>query len=283
MKMGKGFENFKKQKKYLVCVDSDGCAIDSMDCKHIQCFGPCLVKEWGLEKYQNRILERWNSINLYTMTRGVNRFQGLAMMLREIHEQMTTIEDIDTLLQWVEETKELSNASLEREMERTKTGGESLKKALSWSNAVNREIKKLPKERIRPFDGVKETLAYIHETCDVAIVSSANYEAVMEEWNRFGLLDYVDVVLAQNAGTKKVCIEKLLSYGYETGNVMMVGDAPGDQAAAQANGVFYYPILVGREVESWTDIRQALEGLQSGTYEGEYQDMLYRAFVENLS
>ena len=41
---------FKKKKDFLVCVDSDGCAMDTMDVKHKECFGPCLVREWKLEK-----------------------------------------------------------------------------------------------------------------------------------------------------------------------------------------------------------------------------------------
>ena len=39
------------RKDYLICVDSDGCAIDSMDIKHVRCFGPCLIKEWDLEEW----------------------------------------------------------------------------------------------------------------------------------------------------------------------------------------------------------------------------------------
>ena len=72
-------DNFKKTKEFLVCVDSDGCAMDTMDIKHIRCFGPVMVEQWGLQKWKKQILERWNEINLYSMTRGINRFKGLAI------------------------------------------------------------------------------------------------------------------------------------------------------------------------------------------------------------
>ena len=71
-----------KRKSYLVCVDSDGCAIDTMSIKHTRCFGPCLVREWGLQEWEQAILDRWNQINLYSLTRGVNRFRGLVMLLQ---------------------------------------------------------------------------------------------------------------------------------------------------------------------------------------------------------
>ena len=51
--MANNLLNFKKEKDFLVCVDSDGCAIDSMDIKHINCFGPCMVDEWDLSKWHD--------------------------------------------------------------------------------------------------------------------------------------------------------------------------------------------------------------------------------------
>ena len=96
--MAKNLEQYQKKHDYLICVDSDGCAMDTMDVKHFRCFGPCMVEEWGLQQWAEAILARWNDINLYTMTRGINRFKGLAMALEEINGQYTAIEDIATLL-----------------------------------------------------------------------------------------------------------------------------------------------------------------------------------------
>ena len=50
------FDSFVKKHDYLVCVDSDGCVMDTMNCKHFHCFGPCMVTEWGLEQWQDAIL-----------------------------------------------------------------------------------------------------------------------------------------------------------------------------------------------------------------------------------
>ena len=45
-------ERSAKKGKKIVCIDSDGTALDTMNIKHIRCFGPCFVKEWGLDRYQ---------------------------------------------------------------------------------------------------------------------------------------------------------------------------------------------------------------------------------------
>lgn len=279
--MEKAFENFEKKKDFLICVDSDGCAMDTMDVKHVRCFGPCMVEEWGLFQWQEPILARWNEVNLYTMTRGINRFQGLALLLREVDRRYTVIFGIDALEQWVQESDELSETAALRALEQT--GNEVFQKALSWSKKVNARIDALSFEDKKPFAGVKEALAAAHRHADIAVVSSANRKAVEEEWGYFGLLPDVDLLLAQDAGNKAHCIRELVKKGYKRERVLMVGDAPGDQEAAEKNGVFYYPILVKKEAASWRELREtALKRLLAGTYAGTYEREKYTEFQNNL-
>ena len=118
----------------------------------------------------------------------------------------------------------------------------------------------------------------------MAIVSSANLQAVVEEWELYGLLDHVDIILAQNVGSKAFCIQELLKKGYDLTKVMMTGDAPGDYDAAKKNGVYYYPILVRHEHESWIEFKSAaVNKLVDGTFGGEYQEAQIKAFLDNLA
>ncbi|MDM0552095.1 HAD hydrolase-like protein [Clostridium perfringens] len=275
-------DNFNKQKDFLICIDSDGCAIDTMDIKHIKCFGPCMVTEWNLEEWKEPILERWNEVNLYTLTRGINRFKGLAVALIEINEKYITIEGLDEFVRWTEETKELSNESLEVEIE--KTNNICLKKALEWSKSVNKAIDLLSDDEKCPFEGVKEAIILAKKVADIAIVSSANEKAVLDEWNKHGLLENVDIVLTQNIGSKSYCINKLIAKGYSRNNVLMVGDALGDLKAAEENEALYYSIMVRKEKESWIRFsKEALERFTSNSYYGEYQEKVIAEFKENLS
>ena len=275
------FDSFEKKHDFLVCVDSDGCAMDTLDCKHFHCFGPCMVDEWELHQWKDAILDRWNVINLYSMTRGINRFKGLAAALTEINEQYMSIDGIDALNEWVEHSPALSNDALVSALE--KGGHPVLKKALDWSKAVNASINLLPEEMKKPFAGAKEGLAFAAGLADVAIVSSANRDAVVEEWSKFGLLEHTDITLAQDVGSKAACIAAMLKFGYAPDHVLMVGDAPGDCEAAEKNGVWYYPILVRHETESWKELcEKYLPVLVSGEY-AFVQAELKQRFLENLS
>ena len=272
-------DDFKKSKSFCVCVDSDGCAMDTMNIKHIRCFGPCMVDEWGLDQWREPILNRWNVINLYSGTRGINRFKGLAMALGEINAQYTPIAGIEALTDWADNAPELSNDAIKKELDRDPI----FQKALNWSIAVNKSITELPQEEVRPFDHVREALAAAHKLADVVVVSSANPEAVREEWKRFGLIDDVDLLCTQEMGSKAYCISRLCEKGYGNDHILMCGDAPGDDAAAAQNGVLYYPILVSHENESWQlFLDEALDRFVKGGYAGEYQAARRAAFNHNL-
>lgn len=278
------FDSFERKHDFLICVDSDGCAMDTMDIKHFRCFGPCMIEVWGLHAHEQELLVRWNEINLYTMTRGINRFKGLAIALKEAEETYddVQIDDLETFLRWTEITKELSNRAIEDVLAQKES--KSLRMALEWSERVNVAIKNLPEEENLPFEGAKAGLAAAHAAADVAIVSSANAGAVREEWTRHNLIEHTDIMLAQDAGTKAYCIGQLLQKGYEKDHVLMIGDAPGDQKAAEDNGVLYYPILVKKEKSSWERfLSEGLEKFLSGTYSGKYQEERINEFQKNLS
>lgn len=278
----KTLSEYKKTKEFLVCVDSDGCAMDTMDIKHFRCFGPCMVDEWGLDQWRDKILARWNAINLYTVTRGINRFRGLALALSEINANYLPIEGVEEFANWAQMAPELSNGALERIIAED-PDAVIFRKALAWSTAVNKSITALPDEEKLPFPMVREALALAHGFADVAIVSSANLGAVLEEWGQHGLLEHTDVVLSQNDGSKAFCIGELLKLGYDREKVVMCGDAPGDLAAAEKNRVYFYPILVRRERESWQEFMDDASGrLIAGTFGGDYQDAKRREFYQNL-
>ena len=278
------FDSFERKHDYLVCVDSDGCVMDTMNCKHFHCFGPCMVTEWELEEWKDEILDRWNVVNLFSMTRGINRFKGLAMALGEIDKKYTRIAGVEALQHWADAAPALSNDGAAKAAAEASDPDAKLVllKALSWSKAVNAAIVELEEALKVPYEGAKEGLAAAHQFADVAMVSSANRDAVEEEWGKFGLLEHTDIVLAQDIGSKAACIKEMLKFGYDLDKVVMIGDAPGDSDAAEKNGVHYYPILVNHEKESWDEaIAVAFDKLRSGDYAA-YGAEMKQKFLQNL-
>ena len=149
------FAAFTPKKEWLVCVDSDGCAMDTMDSKHHQAFCPQLIRVYGLEEYAGLITPHWMEVNLYSRTRGVNRFKGLAATMRMLAEHGVRVPGADELCAWVEKAPKLSNPALEEAV--AAGGGAGLQKALEWSRAVNAAIAAMGDDS-RPFPGCREAV-----------------------------------------------------------------------------------------------------------------------------
>ena len=117
---------------------------------------------------------------------------------------------------------------------------------------------------------------------DIAVVSSANRQAVLEEWKENGLDQMVDVLFAQESGTKEVCIRKLIENGYQKQCILFVGDGPGDLDAAVENDISFYPILAGKEEQSWSEFVETAKSFLQGNYHKENQELEIKKFGDNL-
>ena len=53
---------FQKKKDFIICIDSDGCAMDTMNIKHEKYFGPLVFNEWEV-KSKEIFLKKWNKIS----------------------------------------------------------------------------------------------------------------------------------------------------------------------------------------------------------------------------
>ncbi|MBQ3663350.1 MAG: HAD hydrolase-like protein, partial [Clostridia bacterium] len=176
---------------------------------------------------------------------------------------------------------DLSNISLKEEIGRTDSA--FLKKVLRWSESVNKKIAALKPNDKPPFENVREALAYAKDKVDLAIISSSNLSAITEEWDSHGLLEYPSFITSQEIGTKDDCIARILEKGYRKEDVLMVGDAYPDVHAAESNGVWYYPILVRHEAESWAALKDRYLPLFLADRFGTVQEELLARFAENFS
>ncbi len=275
-------DSFVPQHEKLLCFDSDGTVIDAMNVKHNRCHGPSFLEEWNLTEHAEAVQAVWNEINLYEKSRGVNRFLALNEMLNRMEGVYlhTDEKDLAVYRAWLEKG-DLSNDSLAAEIEAT--DNPLLKKALRWSKSLNEKIAALKPKDKPPFDNVRKTLDFAQGQVDLAVISSSNLSAILEEWDAYGLLSFPSVMTSQEVGTKSACIAKLLKKGYAAKNVLMIGDAYPDVQAAAANGVWYYPILTRHEGESWEKLFRVYLPLFLADRYDEVQDALLDRFSENFS
>ena len=115
------------------------------------------------------------------------------------------------------------------------------------------------------------------------VVSATPGEALEREWAEHGLRDHVALIAGQEVGSKKDVLAQAAGGRYEPDHILMIGDAPGDLAAARANGVLFYPIDPGDEDESWRRFYdEALPKFFEGTFAGPYMDDRIERFLAIL-
>ena len=78
--MSNALSEFSRKRDFLVCLDSDGCVMDTVRIKHCTVFCPELIRVFGLEAYGPYITSAWEEINLNSITRGISRFESVVLI-----------------------------------------------------------------------------------------------------------------------------------------------------------------------------------------------------------
>ena len=242
---------FEKTKKFFVGIDSDGTVFDSMTVKHREAFIPQMIEIWNLHNIADAVKETAVNLNLYSADRGIDRFKGLVKtfdILKDKLGEKFIIEDYSSLKEFTLSDYPMSNKGLIEFMSVNKSSFLDL--VLQWSKlsdiVFSEKMKNIPL-----FEHCKETVKKLYEVADVAIVSSASYQSLIDDWTRTGLIDYVNLVGGQEIGNKVKQLEFALSKGYLPSECLVIGDAPGDRKAAEKCGMKFYLIEPGKEEKSW--------------------------------
>ena len=280
--------NFAKKHDYLVCVDSDGCLLDNMELKHKECFCPATVNVWELQAVSKYARQTAEFVNLYSRSRGWNRFPAVIRTLDLLFERPEVKEvglqkpDLTLLRKWAAETPSLSSAALEQYCEEHSVDDDAMRRACAWGREVDANIRHIVRN-IRPFPNVPAALERIAQRADIVVVSATPNEALTRELKACGIADFFTYICGQETGTKAESIRLAMSNRYAPDHVLKVGDAASDLKAAQENGVLFYPIVPGTENRSWAELETAAFGsFLSGSYAGERMERYLSVFLSSL-
>lgn len=269
---------FTRAHDFFVGIDSDGCVFDSMELKHKECFIPNITRCFGLQSVARYVREVAEFINLYSASRGVNRFPGLVQtmdLLRErseVQERTASIPELNATRAWLAETKRPGNPALEAAIaSATGDARDELQQVLGWSHAVNDSVTAMV-SGLPPFPHVRACLEQLSGQADVLVVSATPCEALEREWAEHDIAGFPQLICGQEMGTKAEHLAVAVERGYAKDRMLMIGDAPGDQRAARTVGASFFPINPGDEAASWQRLEQeALPRFFSGAYAGDYE------------
>jgi phosphoglycolate phosphatase-like HAD superfamily hydrolase len=273
----------ERQYDFFVGIDSDGCAFDTMEIKHKECFIPNIIKHWGLQAVSKYAREAGEFVNLYSKWRGINRWPALVMvfdLLRErpeVQARHAAVPQAPRVREFIaDEAFPKSNDGLRTYM--TAHPDPELDTALAWTTGVNASVADMV-HGVPPFPHLRESLEYLADKADMMVVSATPVEALVREWEEHDIARYARAIAGQEMGSKSQHLELAARGKYAPDHILMIGDAPGDMQAARQNGALFCPINPGREDESWRRFyEEAVHKFLAGTYAGEYETALVADF-----
>lgn len=279
-------KELQPEKEFFIGIDSDGCAFDTMEIKHKECFCPNTIKYWNLQVVSKYAREAWEFVNLYSKSRGVNRFLALIQVMdllrdrQEVQARNANIPTIESVIDWTKKESKLGNPALKKYA--AEVNDPVIDQALQWSLAINETVTDMVHD-IPPYPFMRESLEKMSPKADAMVVSSTPVEALEREWNENDIAKFVRVIAGQEHGSKKEHLALAAKGKYADDKILMIGDAPGDMKAAKVNDVLYYPINPGHEEASWERFHnEALDRFFNGTYAGDYEDSLIKEFESYL-
>ena len=268
------------QHSFLVGIDSDGCAFDTMELKHKECFIPNTIKYYDLQAVSKYAREAAEFVNLYSKSRGINRFPALVETLEwlqrrpEVRARGREIRVPAALQKWIREETKLGNPALQTLV--NQSGDPDLKRALDWSLAVNEAVADMV-HAVPPFPCVRESLEKLAAQADMLVCSATPNAALKAEWAEHGIDRFVAQICGQEVGSKSEILRNARKYADH--HALMIGDAPGDHKAAAANQCLFYPINPGHEEASWKRfLEEGIDRFLNGTFAGSYQQALLAEF-----
>jgi len=275
---------YTKQHEFLVGIDSDGCAFDTMELKHKECFIPNIINEYALQGVSKYAREAAEFVNLYSKSRGINRFPALIETLEllrrrpEVAQRGVEVKIPSGLVEWIARETKLGNPALARAVE--ETGDDDLKQALRWSEAVNATVARFVRG-VPPFPYVRKCLEKLKPRADLLVISATPNEALRREWEEHDLAPLVADICGQESGGKSETLAAASQY--PVAHTLMIGDAPGDHKAAVANNALFFPINPGHEEGSWRHLfDEGIDRFLSGTFAGSYERELLAEFHQYL-
>jgi len=277
---------FVPSNAFFAGIDSDGCAMDAMDIKHQECFTPATIRHWDLQPVSTLARQTALFVNLGSVTRGLNRWLALRQVLDllrdrvEVAERGVVIPDHPELTAFIESDYPLSDSGLSEWAAANPSA--TAQRMVAWGDAVNAAIADMV-HGCGPFPGVLEAVRAMDGKVDQMTVSATPIEALRREWAEHGLARYMRVIAGQEMGSKADHVQAAAVGRYPLDHILLIGDAPGDRDAAARVGCLFYPILPGREKESWHRFTaEALPRFLNEEFAGPYQQSLIDQFTAQL-
>ena len=272
-------------REFFVGIDSDGCAFNSMEVKHNDSFSVNLIKYFGLQGLSRQVHQAWDFVNLYSQTRGCNRFKAIVLACDELRAmprvQKTGIPvpELPYLQQWIKSETQLGNPRLKEKIAAAQGAEKAeLELVYEWSRRSTR-----PSRTSCTTCPPSRACARAWPSCASAPTSWWSRPRPRRRWTGSGPSTASTSSWRSSPDrrwARRPSTSQLAAKGkFPADQILMVGDAPGDFKAARDVGALFFPINPGDEEASWERfLKEGIDRFFGKRYAGAYEAELMAEF-----
>ena len=286
----KDLKKHKPKKNYFVGIDSDGTVFNSMELKHKDCFVGCLIKAFRLALITHEVHLVWNYVNIFSITRGTNRFKALILTFDYLRKMESVIKaeiyipKLNTIRDWLTSNEPLTNERLKKIVFNSPENEKLyLETVIEWSENVNKTVKKTV-FNLPPITGALNAMSNIRKYADIVVISNTPVNTLNREWTENNIKSNVLYIGGQETGTKTEMLDAVAKNKYKNENILIIGDSFGDLNAAKNINALFFPILPLIEEKSWELFNQkGFQNFLDGSFSGEFENKLIEKFHLTLN
>jgi len=110
--------NLRQDWIFFFEIDSDGCALDTMEIKQKECFCPNFIRFWSVQSVAKVARQTWEFVNLYSRHRSTNKFLEVIETIqllaghKEVKARYFRMPVISALILWIRNKRHPGNPSL---------------------------------------------------------------------------------------------------------------------------------------------------------------------------
>jgi 2-hydroxy-3-keto-5-methylthiopentenyl-1-phosphate phosphatase len=104
------------------------------------------------------------------------------------------------------------------------------------------------------------------------VISNTPLDALQRDWQENNIVSNILYIGGQETGNKTEMLTAL-STKYPSGNILIIGDSPGDLKAAKNAQTLFFPVLPMKEEKSWKlFLNEGIERFFNHQFKGKFED-----------
>lgn len=250
---GLGIAKALPETSRLVLVESEGAVFDSLAFRHEHGYLPAFIGRFAWGADPSLCARIWRKVALHSRLRGEDPEVLLPVALRLLNSKVPSVRRA-AVARSLEVRASASGAAGDMWVEGEDPAWRLARDWLAMAEGLLRDA-----GQAAAFGAAREFLSRLASESprsDVLVYSRLPEALALHRWEMAGMGRCFGRIAGRERGDMTEYLRSALDSGYDVRPMLVIGSCRASWLAAQASGARFYPIIPGREEESWNALSE---------------------------